>query len=446
MTATHRSRPRWQATSIAALVLVGVGFLYAEPLVVAGAAIPVVFAVYEAVSTVPGAAELRADRRIDPAAARPGEHVTVTVTVTNTGNAAAPDIRVIDGVPEELAVVDGSPRLATSLRAGASAELQYTVVAKRGTYEFDDPVVRGRSFAASEHATVAIETDGDTALEGLRAIDSPPVDRSAILRAGTQTTDQGGEGIEFYRTRDYQHGDPLNRLNWRQYAKTGELATIEYREEHATRTAIVVDARQQARVTPQPGHPTGVELGAYVSARLYSALTNADVETIVTAVGLPESADLQMGPHGLPWASDESATSADAVLDTVDTYAVDGPGGSMSNSASKPPAQSDLRVDDATGVNGLLARLPPRTEVVVVSPLVDNWPLRLAAALQPQGYNTTVVSPNVSARGTEGERVLALHRDLRRQYLSRGGFPVVDWQLDESIDTALDSALAHIIQ
>jgi uncharacterized repeat protein (TIGR01451 family) len=442
VTSTQRV-PRWQAASIGALALVAVGFLYAEPVVVAGAAIPVAFAAYDSLSTVSGDATLAAHRELGATGARPGERIEVTLTVRNTGSAAAPDVRVIDGVPDELAVVSGSPRLATALRAGDTAELSYEVVAKRGSYTFDPPVVRGRSFSGGVHATVTVEPSGDTELEGLRAIDAPPVDSAAILQAGTQTTDRGGPGVEFHRTREYQHGDPLNRLNWRQYAKTGELSTVEFREEHATRTTLVADARPPARVAPEPGHPTGTELSAYVNARLDSALTNADVNTIVTAVGLPDSADVRLGPQGLPWADDESATTAEAVFDAADRTALHGP--KRATRGSTPPSD-DVFAGDPDAAEALRSRLPPRATVVVTTPLVDNWPLQFAGALRAHGYPVTVVSPDVTARSGAGRTVLALHRDLRIRALERAGFPVVDWQLDTDLDTALETALAHIVQ
>lgn len=445
MSETYQRISRWQATGIAALLLVALGFLYAAPVVVAAAAIPVAFAAYESLSTVSASAELRAEREISATGARPGEHVEVTLSLTNTGAAAIPDIRIIDGVPDELAVVSNSPRLGTTLRAGETESLTYEVVAKRGSYTFADPVVRGRSFAAGEHSTVTVETTGDATLEGLRAIDAPPVDNTAILRAGTQTTDQGGPGIEFYRTREYQPSDPVNRLNWRQYAKTGELSTVEFREEHATRTVIIVDARKPTRVTPQPGHPTATELSAYVSARLYGALTSADVETIVTAAGLPADVDVRLGPHGLPWATEESATNAETVLDAVDQVAMRGPTQTMAG-MSTPPTGDELSGSKPDDADGLLARLPPRATVVIATPLVDNWPLKLAGALQPHGYPVTIVSPDVTTYGDQADGLAGLHRDLRKETLSQAGFTVVDWQLNTALDTTLESALAHIIQ
>ncbi|MDH5020240.1 DUF58 domain-containing protein [Halobacterium rubrum] len=441
MTAAVTRTPRWQTTSVAALLLVAVGFLFAAPLVVAGAVVPVAFAAYDALSSVPAGAELRATRDIDPPAASPGDHVTVTLSVTNTGDATVPDLRVVDGVPGELAVVDGTPRLATPLRAGATATTTYDVVAKRGAHEFDTPVASGRSFAGSDRATVTLDPDGDASLEGLRAIDSPPT-HTPIHRAGTQPTDQGGPGLEFYRTREYQHGDPLDRLNWRQYAKTGELATVEFREEHATRTVLVVDARTPTRVSPSPGHPTATELDAYVGARLHSALTAMDVETILTAVGLPDGAVSTPTPDALPWAATDTPADAADVLDAAEAVATQNR--AVTSTDPQPPEEDVFDISMPAAGDALRRRLPPRAEVVVVSPLLDDWALELVGGLQPYGYPVTVVSPDVTHSTTSAGSVLSLHRSLRRKLLADAGHSVVDWHPDTPVDTTLERSLATL--
>ncbi len=54
---------------------------------------------------------LQATRSVSDAQPTPGEPVAVELTLTNTGSSSLTDVRVIDGVPEELPVVEGSPRL-----------------------------------------------------------------------------------------------------------------------------------------------------------------------------------------------------------------------------------------------------------------------------------------------------------------------------------------------
>jgi len=441
--ATAERSKRWRVAGVGALTLVGVGFLYAAPLVIAAGAIPVAFAAYDALTGVPSSARIRAVREFSTGAPRPGEHVTVALTVENVGDSALSDLRVVDGVPDELAVADGTPRLATPLPAGSSRTVEYEVVAKRGTYEFGDPVARARAFSGASTVTVDVNPDGDIELSGQRAVDAPPLNEATTLRAGTQTTDRGGSGLEFYATREYQSGDPLSRLNWRQYAKTGELTTVEFREEHAVRAALVVDARVPTRVTAGPGEPTGTELAGYVGRRLHAALTAASIDTDVTAVGLDARDGAPLGPDGLPWVEGSDNATADLVFAAIEEAADRTPN---PNSAwrSTPPDRSW----DQSGTNWLSelrGRLPARAEVVIVSPLLDNWPLQIASGLRSHGYGVTVVSPDLTGDETTGRRVARIHRDLRLRALRERGSRVVDWSLTEPLDVVLDESITHLL-
>ncbi|MFT8130995.1 NEW3 domain-containing protein, partial [Salmonella enterica] len=84
--------------------------------------------------TVEEAIEL--SRTVDHKHAVPGRAVTVTLTVENVSDRPVPEVRVVDGVPTDLSVVTGSPRLATGLRAGGSATTSYTVRVQHGTHAF----------------------------------------------------------------------------------------------------------------------------------------------------------------------------------------------------------------------------------------------------------------------------------------------------------------------
>jgi hypothetical protein len=76
--------------------------------------------------TDPGA-PLDIDATILQDAIAPGSELEVEVTVTNEGDTWLPDLRLIDGVPAMLTVVDGTARHATALRPGETATLEYAV-------------------------------------------------------------------------------------------------------------------------------------------------------------------------------------------------------------------------------------------------------------------------------------------------------------------------------
>jgi uncharacterized repeat protein (TIGR01451 family) len=467
---THHRVERWGVGLVATLALTAFGLLYANGTLLAAAAIPLTYVLYGTVSRVPPV-DVAVERSFDQPDPRPGETVTVTLTVENTGDSVLPDCRVIDGVPAELAVTDGSPRVCVALSPGDATEWSYTVVAKRGEYEFDDPVVRLRSLAATERLTESVPADGDVGLSCANTVADAPIDDSTLPRAGTLPTDSGGSGLEFYATRQYQTGDPMNRLNWRHYAKTGEFVTVQYRRERAVRTVVLVDARRVGRVTARPGYPTGAELCAYAGERLYDALEEAGIATTVAAVGVDgETPSGLVDPDGLAWVDpaenghtgrvrrlfDELQALADRnarpeglddVRDRRGERDADGEAAPTGHAEGISPTQSTDggAPSSSDDIRRFLARLPPEAQVVVCSPALDAWPVDLARSLSVRGYPRVVVSPDVTDGDSPGQRVLAERRRHRLTALERSGATTVSWNLDQPIDYALRQSLPYLL-
>ncbi|MBO4247901.1 DUF58 domain-containing protein [Halomicrobium sp. IBSBa] len=441
---TDRVR-RWGVPLAGTVTLLSVGLLAAEPALFAGAAIPLAYVLVGALSRVPSGANLDADRTVAAAAPTPGDPVDVTLTVENTGRRTLTDVRIVDGVPAELTVVSGSPRACRSLRPGESTTVEYAVRSKRGTYAFDDPVVRIRPLAATEIATATVAAAGDTALTCANVVAEAPLADATLPRAGTLPTDSGGSGLEFHATRDYQSGDPVSRIDWRRFAKTGELTTVEYREEQAVRTVLVVDARPPTRVTPEAGYPTGAELAAYAAERLLDALARSSVVASITAVGLADE-DLVggLGPDGLAWADPDGGVESPQA-----SRLFDGVQSAATRDSVAPDGGEQARAETATDrtapdVETLLARLPPTAQVVVFSPLLDDWPTELITSLRARNYPTTVVSPDVTRGEGPAQTVVALERRLRLQSVELSGATLIDWDLDEPIDIAMRASLAEL--
>lgn len=484
---TRRQIRRWRVGLVGTLTLAGLGLLFAEATLLLGAVIPLSYVLYESLSGVPNELDLHVHRTLVPSGPTPGEEVDVTVTLTNDSDRVLPDVRFVDGVPDALRVLEGSPRTAVSLQPGEETTLSYTVLAKRGEYDFEDPVVRVRSLSAAEQLTTVVPAAGKTTLTGANAVRDPPLQDATLPRAGTLPTDSGGSGLEFYATRQYRVGDPMRRLNWHQYAKTGEFVTVEYREERAIRTVLVVDARPVGRVTPAPGYPTGTALCAYAGERIQDALDSAGVVTSVTAVGFdPGDIDGLVGPDGLPWiggdtkqgptvqpsllfrAIQEHAEGDSRPVSTrppaewrthsmgaanqrivQDTQTVRPDGSGYKRTADDGYTNGELQKEilsnrDRGYIDHLLARLPPHTQVVICTPLLDNWPVSLAQELTSRGYPFLVVSPDVLQRESAGQRIAGIHRQLRIQTLERMG-TTVSWHPEQPVDYALRLSLPHLL-
>jgi uncharacterized protein (DUF58 family) len=470
---TRQQIPRWSVALVATLGLATVGLIYANATVLAGTLVPLSYLLYEAVSGVPDGTSVAVTREISQEASAPGTAVDVHLTVENTGESVLPDLRLIDGVPEALAVEEGTPRLCASLSPGESETISYSVVTRRGSYTFESPVVRLRSLAASERVTTTVEAEGDDELVCLSTFQTDLHQTQTTPYTGVVTTDSGGSGLEFHSTRQYRQGDPVNRIDWHHLAKTGEFITVQYREQKRNRTVILLDARTVNRVTPRPGQPTTVERAVYAGERLASMLSSAGVETTVGAVGLDENTpdeDVRnlLDPEGLAWAGPGRETvSQEVVFDAVSRVATQdsGPGQqtlvpphigevdewgpqddasdvTATQTPDEDPSASGgvARADGGKRLVHLLDRIPSDAQVVLCSPLLDNWPVAVCRRLGDD-HDPVVVSPAPTGQETTGQRIAAAQRTLRLRELQRLAVSTVDWPLGEPFEIALQNAL-----
>lgn len=494
------SRRRWDIGFVVALFTIGFGLLLADPVLVTAAVVGLAYVLYGSFSRLPDGVELSATREFDTTGTGPGQPVDVTLHVENTGEAVLPDLRVVDGVPEELGVVEGSPRDAFALGPGERATVEYTVVLQRGRFEFERPVTRLRSLAGTDRRSLELSVAGDSSLLCSETATRPQLADSTLRNAGTVPTDSGGSGLEFYSTRQYHPGDPMNRINWHQLAKTGEFVTVQYRRERAARTVIVVDCRPCTRVTPWAGYPTVGSLSAYAAERVYDALQKAGVVTTLTAVGVDEELSHLTGPDGLPWIDPGSKDGSSTALfrgahrvargapealslrppapgidrgerTAVRARADGGEGGSEQTGRDRTKAgrerdrgaasaEERREAASATGnragtgqhehwtrterTERLLSRLPADAQVVLCSPLLDNWPVEFARELELHGYPCTLISPDATSGTGYGQRIGAVHRRLRLRTLERTGVTVTDWPIDRPVEYALQYTLPQL--
>jgi len=462
-------RHRFSVALSGALLAASVALLYATPSAFLLAIVPLGYVVYGSLTAYPDP-EIEIERSLSPPAATPGSVVSVTLTVRNGGSRLLADARVVDGVPEGMAVVDGSPRACLSIPAGQHRTVTYDVMATRGDHDFTAAAVRVRSISGTRLVTHQQTASGAQTLSCSAAVERTPIRRSTRSQTGTLATDSGGSGLEFHSTREYRSGDPIRRIDWRRFARTDDLSTIDFREEHAARLVLVVDARPPTRRAANPGFPSGAELSGYAAERAYEALVDAGHQVCVTALGL-DGDDLDAVPavDGLPWVESPAGGGVDAaareLFAAVDrapsrpdrAFATDGRGTvrtdehatadtadrATADTADRATADTDGRsmADPETTGWRLRRQLPADAEVLLVTPLLDYQPRALVESITTQGVGVTVLSPDVTATGRVGGRLAALQRDNRVRAIRARGTTVVDWVLAEPLDVALETAL-----
>jgi uncharacterized protein (DUF58 family) len=348
------------------------------------------------------------------------------VTVENAGERTVTDLRVFDGVPEALSVVEGSPSLYTGLRPGEAATFSYGLRAKRGVHPFTETTVVVRDGSGTSEATVERAVDMEITCRTL--LEDLPLPAQTLQRVGQVSTDEGGDGVEFFATREYRHGDPQSRIDWNRLAKTGSLTTIEYREQRVVTVAVVVDDRPLTRQAVDERGLEALDLGVYAAERALEALTADGNRTALLRL----STD---GADAVPPGSGEAHTERvrSALRERSATFAdIDG---TATTGRSR-------RESDRVQWSHLERRLPTNGQVLFVSPALDDTVLTVAEKVASSGREITLLSPDVTAGDTPGHRIAALDRAVRLEAVRETGTRVVDWHPETAVQVAVSRALA----
>ena len=461
---TVRTTDRWRGVVALALFAGAVGIVARRPLALLSAVVAVAFAIYPRVSPTPPVA-LDLERAVEETAS-PGDAVEVTVTLRNVGDRTLPDVRIVDGVPPMLSVSSGNARHAAVLRPGAATTFSYEVAAAAGRHQFDPAtvLVRDASGATEVETTVGTETEIDCT----EAVPDAPLRRQTDARVGPVATDDGGSGVEFYRTREYRPGDPMSRVDWNRLARTGELTTVDFREERAASVVVCLDARRVA-YRARDDEPHAVAYGAAAAESLCSALLGTRQRVGLAAVGrefcwrspgtgsdhaarVREMLAAHPTLSAIPPGEDGTAPSANSPTDARADGSARADGGTLRDAERTSPERTTARSerdedqrnsdagadpDAAAQVTELRKRLAADAQVVWVSPLVDEFAVRTALELEASGTAVTVVSPDPTDDATVGGRLARVERENRIVALRRSGVSVVDWDPDDPLSTAV---------
>ncbi|MFC6951739.1 DUF58 domain-containing protein [Halorubellus litoreus] len=408
----------WEGVAAVTTLLGGTGIIFRSPALLLAAVVGIAFVAYAKVAE-PVRVELAVDRELSDADPDLGDEVDVTVHVKNTGESTLPDLRLVDGVPESLEVVDGTARAATFLRPGERTSFSYTVAAKRGTHEFRTLSVYARGFTGS------IETELDlaaatemVATPSLEATAEVPLRQQTSRYAGRVDTNTGGEGLEFYQTREYRRGDSLSRIDWKRHARTGELTTVEFREEKAATVVCVLDLRQGAYVHAEGDNFHAADHGIDAAGQVFATLLETGDRV---GIGALSASGVWLAP-GL---GNEHRIRAEELF-------------------ARHPALSPERPDDyfslGIGLRNLRKRLPNDAQVIMFSPLADDEAAKAARLLHAHGHAVTIISPDPTDGATLGHRVARVERLARISALREVGVRAVDWNVDDTLATTLARA------
>jgi uncharacterized protein (DUF58 family) len=487
VTGTRRTS-RWGAVVGPAALLVAVGLWTGEQVLVLAAVVPLGYLAYGSLATVPDVtAAVSVTRELSVDTPYPGEHVDVTVRVTNESDAVIPDLRVVDDVPGGVEPIDGETEAILALRPGESATVEYTLVAQRGSHEFGSVALRARGLSAAVVSSGDVRPAGDSSMVCRVHVEDAPIREQTMRFVGAIPTATGGAGVEFHSTRRYRRGDPMNRIDWRRLAKTGELTTIDYRVQEAARVLVVVDARDAVAVSAGPEYPDSRELSSYAAELLVGVLLDDGHEAGVATIGMDLPGTRGTGDLSVlePSGGEAFRAHVAAVCSAIakgDPSAATDPNGRGRRRRSAGPAAGDRaggavsqtaasggeehrrdggvpRTDgggcDTAGDSGLgpglrsqLAELRgflgQHTQVLFVTPALDDVPVTMTETLEAHGHAVAVLSPDVTDRETLGGRLARVRRRERIEDLRETGATVVDWPISLPLPLAVSPALRGV--
>jgi uncharacterized protein (DUF58 family) len=411
---------RWRGVTAVAFAAGGAGVITRQPAVLLVAVVAVAFAAHARAGSAPPIA-VAVERELGTDSARPGERVEVRLRVVNEGDRLLPDVRLVDGVPEALSVPGGdAARHGTALRPGASEAFVYTVEASRGVHAFDPVTVAARDPSGSEERRAAVRAAGDTELVCIPTLGNPvalPLRRQTMDATGEVRTREGGSGVSFHSVREYRRGDPFNRIDWKRTARTGDLTTIEFQREQAAAAVVVIDAREGAYLGAEPEAEPAVERAVGAAGAVVAGLLDGGNRVGIAALA-PTSA----------WVPPGAGESHRARLrETLATHR---------GLAPAPPEDFHAY----TAMLELRRRLPAGAQIVLFTPLSDDYSGRLARRLGVYGHRVTVVAPDATVDDTAGRRLARVQRALRVGRLRQAGVRVIDWGSEEPFPSAVERA------
>ncbi|MBM66870.1 MAG: DUF58 domain-containing protein [Candidatus Thermoplasmatota archaeon] len=347
-----------------------------------------------------------------------GDLIEVTLTISNNSYKRTQQLEIFDNVPHEMKLRRGINQMRLNLGPGQTTKIEYKLRCPlRGHYSIGPISVRYRNAFDLFVSESRIDDICDiTVFPQVREIED------AMLRAdvpkmytGATTLRTPGPGMEFYSLREYLSTDPLRSINWKAYARTGDLMVNQKTRDAVTDVFVILDTREVSRIGTVLKNP--LEMGTVAASSIANHfLKRKDSVALVTYGSKmdylpPDTGDKQ---HYKILSRLASVTAA----------------GSM-------PLQAVT--------NALAPRISRGSPVFIISSLEgDGTTLPAIRNLSGKGHEVIVLSPSsidlerlVSRIPRMSYEVLKLERQNRLTAVSGFGAMVIDWMPEVELSQAL---------
>ncbi len=367
---------------------------------------------------IEGHSDLEINREVSAVNVYKGDDINVVLTITNKSYRRTQQLEVFDNVPHEMKMRKGINLMRMNLGPGQTATIRYTVRCPlRGHYTIGPTSIRYRnSFNLFVSETSIGDRSDITVFPQVRDVEEALI-RSDVpkMYTGATTLKTPGQGMEFYALREYFPGDSFRSINWKAFARTGELMVNEKTRDAVTDVFIILDTRDVARIGTVLKNP--LEMGTVAAASIANYfIKRRDSVSLVT---YGERMDFLP-----PETGDKQHYKVLSQLAAVESK------GSM-------PLQAVT--------NALSPRISRGSPVFIISSLEgDGTTLSAIRNLSGKGHEVIVLSPSsidlerlVSRIPRMAYEVLKLERQNRLTAISGYEAKVIDWTPSVELSQAL---------
>jgi uncharacterized repeat protein (TIGR01451 family) len=347
---------------------------------------------------------LAAQRECNTLTAEVGQSVAVVVNVRNTGRLPIAWVLMEDLLPRSALLynppslgVKGSRLQLASLRRGAGHGMLYQLECNRRGYYQIGPLVLETGDVFGLHRRYRVATEPHyllvyprvVPLEGYEVSSRRPIGEVRMAhRLYEDPTRISG-------VRQYEPGDPLNRINWRATARTGILHSKVYEPSSVAGATLVLDFHQASYAAKDEPYRSDLAVTAAVSIANAVYLMNQQIGLVSNGRDAADRIRCEGPQHD--YRTRKSARAAAAMLEASDRLAP------VVVETRRGPEQfmrirealARLELTDGFDLPSLLSethsRLPrDATVIVILSAVTDQTAIALGN-LRRQGYAVTAV-------------------------------------------------------
>lgn len=337
-----------------------------------------------------------------------GDLIHVHVKIINKGR-RIPILEVVDSIPTECTVNEGSNHWMSELDEGESITFSYAIQGhKRGRYKIGPILIRGSDFFGFH----SMETKYDKfssfdVVPSLIKLKYLQMSRQRLLpeTGYIPSLIYKGRDFDFQGVRDHQEADELRTINWRVSAKFNKLATNEFALDQSARIFVLFDHTDSTIRVLEEGVISALSISEYLISQ----------RNKVAFFGIGEFI------HEIP------AAPGKRQLLRINEFLID--------AKCSQPLFKDTLYPRLT--KRLLPSLTSLSQIFFISPLYNRVIINFIHELVERGFDVTLIIPRLE-KDTEEEpdpsdaslianALLSLDRSYMQDKVSKLGMKQIHW-------------------